>query len=107
MLALGEEAAKRAFDTARETFEGGGKGAYLPVFEFPRSATPSIIDIAVSLGFTASKREAKRMIEQGGVKLNGEPVKEVTATVSAQKMDAEGFARLSFGKKRHALAKAV
>jgi len=107
MLAHGEAAAKLAFETAQETFEGGGKGAGLPVFEFPRNGTPSIIDIAVALGFTASKGEAKRMIEQGGVRLNNEPVKDVSATISIKDMDAEGFARLSFGKKRHALAKAV
>jgi len=106
-LAHGEDAAKAAHDTAKETFEGGGKGIGLPVYEFPRHATPSVIDIAVQLGFTESKGEAKRMIEQGGVRLNGAPVKEVAATISAADMDTEGFARLSFGKKRHALAKAV
>jgi len=106
-LAHGEEAAKAAHDTAKETFEGGGKGTGLPVFEFPRNATPSIIDIAVQLGFTESKGEAKRMIEQGGVRLNDTPVKEITATITASDMDTEGYARLSFGKKRHALAKAV
>jgi len=107
LLAHGEEAAKQAHETARETFEGSGKGAGLKVYEFPRNLTPAIIDIAVELGITTSKGEAKRMIEQGGVKLNGNAVSEVTATVSSHDMDAEGYARLSFGKKRHALAKAV
>ncbi len=106
-LAHGEAAANAAAETARETFEGSGKGAGLPVFEFPRNTTPAILDIAVTLGFTASKGEAKRMIEQGGVRLNDNPVKDITATVSAKDMDGEGAARLSFGKKRHALVKAV
>jgi tyrosyl-tRNA synthetase len=105
-LAHGEAAAKSAYETAMETFEGGGKGVGLPVFEFKRDATPAIIDIAVALGFTASKGEAKRMIEQGGVKLNDKPVKEITATISNTDMDAEGVARISFGKKRHGLVKA-
>ena len=106
-LAHGKDAALGAAATAKETFEGGGKGAGLPVFEFPRNASPSILDVAVQLGFTASKGEAKRMIEQGGVRLNDVAVTEVTATVSAKDMDAEGCARLSFGKKRHALVKAI
>ncbi|MGE3622933.1 MAG: tyrosine--tRNA ligase [Bdellovibrionales bacterium] len=106
-LAHGEDAAKKAYETAQETFAGGGKGAGLPVFEFPKNTAPAIIDIAVELGFTASKGEAKRMIEQGGVRLNNQPVTEVTATVSVNQMDGEGFARLSFGKKRHGLVKAV
>jgi tyrosyl-tRNA synthetase len=106
-LAHGEVAAKQAADTARETFEGGGKGASLPVFELPRGGAAAIIDIAVQLGFTASKGEAKRMIEQGGVKLNDKPVSEVTATVAAKDLDAEGQARLSFGKKKHAVVKST
>src|SRR5271163_795282 len=57
-LAHGEEAAKSAYETATETFEGGGKGSGLPVFEFKRGETPAIIDIAVALGFTTSKGEA-------------------------------------------------
>ena len=106
-LAHGEAAAKAAHDTAKETFEGGGKSSGLPVFEFKRDMTPAIIDIAVALGFTGSKGEAKRMIEQGGVRLNDNPVTVVTATISANDIDGEGFARISFGKKRHGLAKAV
>ncbi|HUY67792.1 MAG TPA: tyrosine--tRNA ligase [Alphaproteobacteria bacterium] len=104
-LAHGADAAKKARATAEETFEGGGKGAGLPVFDFKRGETPAIIDIALALGFTASKGEAKRMIEQGGVKLNDKPVTAITATLSAADLDADGVARLSFGKKRHGLAK--
>ena len=106
-LAHGEQAAQAAADTARQTFEGGGAGADLPVYEFKRDSNPAIIDIVVTLGFAASRGEAKRLIEQGGVKLNDAPVTSVGATLSANDLDASGTARLSAGKKRHALAKAV
>ena len=107
-LAHGEAAAKAAADTAREVFEGGaGKGGDLPTYEFPRTETPLIIDIIVKLGLAASKGEAKRLIEQGGIRLNDAPVTSLTATISAKDLDAIGAARLSVGKKKHALIKAV
>jgi tyrosyl-tRNA synthetase len=109
MLLHGEAAAKAAHDTAQDTFGGGGtgKGASLPVFDFVRTTTPSIIDIAVQLGFTASKGEAKRMIEQGGVKVNGKAITDLGATISVHDLDNEGYARISFGKKRHGLARGI
>jgi tyrosyl-tRNA synthetase len=105
-LAHGVEQAARAHATAEETFKGGGKGEDLPVYTFGRHDSPAITDIAVALGFTESKGEAKRMIEQGGVRLNDQPVSAVTAIISVKDLDPEGIARLSFGKKRHALIKA-
>jgi tyrosyl-tRNA synthetase len=106
-LAHGETAATAAANTARETFEGDGKGDDLPIFEFPRSSAPAIIDVALALGFAASRGEVKRLMEQGGLKLNNTAVTSSTATISAQDLDATGVARLSVGKKRHALAKAI
>jgi len=106
-LAHGETAAKSAANTARETFEGGGKGENLPTFEFPRSSAPAIIDVIMSLSFAASRGEAKRLIEQGGLKLNDRPVTSLTATITAKDLDKDGTARLSAGKKRHAVVKGV
>ena len=103
----GEDAAKKAADTAREVFEGGGKGDDLPVHEFPRGTTPAVIDVVVALGLAASRGEAKRLIEQGGIKLNDAPVTVLTATIAVADLDASGTARISAGKKRHALVKAV
>jgi len=107
-LAHGEAAAQAAADTARETFEGGsGKGSNLPVHEFKHGTSPAIIDIVVSLGFATSKGEAKRLIEQGGLRLNDQPVTSITAVITPKDLDPTGVARLSIGKKRHALAKVV
>ncbi len=106
-LAHGDAAAKAAADTAREVFEGGGKGSDLPSFEFPKDTAPLVVDIVVALGFVASRGEAKRLIEQGGLRLNDAPVTAITATIQGGDIDATGTARLSAGKKRHALVKAV
>lgn len=106
-LAHGEAAAQTAADTARETFEGAGKGMDLPTFEFPSSTSPAVIDVVLTLGFAASRGEAKRLIEQGGLKLNDQPVTSLTTVISKGDLDKDGVARLSAGKKRHALAKAI
>lgn len=104
-MAHGEAAASSAADTARATFEGGGKGDDLPVFEFQQDGKATIIDALVGLGFATSRGEAKRLIEQGGVKLNDRVVSDIGACISATDMDGEGTARLSSGKKKHALVK--
>jgi len=99
----GEKAAKAAADTAKATFEGGGVGADLPVYELKAGATPALVDVVVQLGFASSKGEAKRLIEGGGLRLNDEAITSITATISANDLGPDGTARLSAGKKRHAI----
>jgi tyrosyl-tRNA synthetase len=53
----------------------------------------------------SSRSEARRLIDQGGVKLNDQPVQSVTATVSDADLGDQGQARLAVGKKRHGLIK--
>jgi tyrosyl-tRNA synthetase len=107
-LAHGEAAAKAAADTAREVFEGGGgAGSELPVYEMTINSTPSVIDVIVSAKVSASRGEAKRLIEQGGVRLNDMLVTSITTTVNAKDVDSTGTARLSVGKKKHVLIKSI
>jgi tyrosyl-tRNA synthetase len=107
-MAHGEEAAKGAAETAKQVFEQGGAAAGdLPTFEFAHGTAPTVIDVVVALGLVASKGEARRLIEQGGLRLNDNPVTDVAATIGAGDIDSSGTARLSAGKKRHALARAV
>ncbi|MDD5587226.1 MAG: tyrosine--tRNA ligase [Alphaproteobacteria bacterium] len=101
----GIDAARSAAGTAQATFEGGGKGSDLPVYTFPKSTSPLLVDAIVTLGFVASKGEAKRLIEQGGLRLNDKPVPAITATVSEADLGSDGTARLSAGKKRHAVVR--
>jgi tyrosyl-tRNA synthetase len=51
----------------------------------------------------SSKSEARRLIDQGGVRLNDEPVRTATATITDADLDQNGTARLAVGKKRHGL----
>ena len=59
--------------------------------------------MAIALGMATSKSEVRRLIEQGGVKLNDETVRAPMTSVSASDFDSSGSARLSVGKKRHGL----
>jgi tyrosyl-tRNA synthetase len=64
-----------------------------------------VVDAVVALAMAASKSEARRLIDQGGVKLNDKPVQSATATITSADLDEGGTARLTVGKKRHALIK--
>ena len=109
-LCHGPAAAASAAETARQTFERGARAAGLPTLELPRAeleAGTPCIDILVRAGLAASKGEARRLIRNGGVKLNDRPVRDETARADAADLDAEGTLMLSAGKKRYLLVKAV
>jgi tyrosyl-tRNA synthetase len=101
-LCHGNEAARESAATAASAFTGSTAEG-LPTFTLTGDQPVLIIDIAVTLGVVSSKSEGRRLVEQGGVRLNDQPVRNVLATVSRVDLDASGTARLSIGKKRHAL----
>lgn len=106
----GEEEAKKAAAAAEAVFTGGGTGEGMPTFEVPRSdvaAGYAVLDALVAGKLAASKGEAKRAVGEKSVKLNGETVSDVAAVIRETDLDAEGSARLSVGKKRHARLKAM
>ncbi len=103
-LCHGIAAAEQAAGTAAQAF-AGGRAEGLPTYQLTAGETPRVVDIIVKLGLAASAGEAKRLIEQGGVKLNDAPVAGITATLSANDLGAEGSARLVVGKKRHGVVR--
>lgn len=99
-LCRGADAAKAAAETAVKVFEQGTTGGDLPSVELA-NGTP-VVDGFVALGMAKSKGEARRLIKQGGAKLNDQPIKDTEASLSAS--DAvDGTIKLSAGKKRHGL----
>jgi tyrosyl-tRNA synthetase len=94
-LAHGPQAAKAAAETARKTFEEGSAGEALPTLKVVGGI--GLVDALVALGLVASKNEARRLIQQGGAKVDGEKVdQDRVITVS-------GEVRVSAGKKKHGL----
>jgi tyrosyl-tRNA synthetase len=103
-LCHGDAAAREAADTAAKAFTGAAAEG-LPTMTLASGAQLPILEVVVALGMAASKTEARRLIEQGGVKLNDRPVRSATTTVSEADLDERGTARLMVGKKRHGLIK--
>jgi len=101
-LCHGEASASEAAATAARAF-AGGTAEGLPTFTLNTGEPVLIIDVAIALGMAASKSEARRLIDQGGVRLNDQIVKAATASVTAADLDSDGTARLTVGKKRHGL----
>jgi tyrosyl-tRNA synthetase len=101
-LCHGDEAAREAAATAALAFAGGAAEG-LPTFALTGDEPVLIIDVAVALGMASSKSEGRRLVEQGGVRLNDQPVLTVHASIRGSDLGDGGTARLSVGKKRHAL----
>ena len=101
-LCHGDDAAREAAATAAQAF-GGSVAEGLPTYELKNGERASVIDVAVALGMASSKSEARRLIGQGGVRLNDAPVLTADTSIGEADLDATGTARLSVGKKRHAL----
>jgi tyrosyl-tRNA synthetase len=94
-MAHGEDAAAEAADTARKTFEEGAAGEALPTMKVDGAI--SLVDALVGLGLVASKNEARRLIAQGGARVDGEAAAEDVA------IGVAGDVRISAGKKKHGL----
>jgi tyrosyl-tRNA synthetase len=101
-LCHGDAAAQQASKTAAGAFAGAAAEG-LRTYTLPHDQTALVIDVVVALGMAGSKSEARRLVEQGGVKLNDQTVSSPTVSVAANDLDADGTARLSVGKKRHGL----
>ncbi len=104
-LCHGEEAAGEAAQTASKVFERGGIGDNLPTVELDLSGGVLFVDASCSAGLTSSKSEARRIIQQGGARVNDNPVSSVTETITAGDAGEDGFIKISTSKKKHALIK--
>ena len=105
-LCHGRAAAEAAEATAREVFERGGVGEELTTVALPAADLADGISAAqlfVRAGLVASGKEAKRLIAEGGARVNDAAVTEAGQMFSAA--DVAATLKLTAGKKRHALVK--
>ena len=103
-LLHGAEAAAAAEATAREVFEKGGIGDDLPTVALSVEEVADgvgIVQLFVRAGLAASGKDAKRLISEGGAKLNDEIVTDAGLRLGAG--DLAEPVKLTAGKKRHAL----
>jgi len=107
-LLHGETAATAAASTAREVFEHGGSGDNLPTLTLTLKDIGegiSIVQLIVKSGLTKSGKEAKRLISEGGAKINDLPVPSTGQMIVTSDLDTP--IKISAGKKRHVLVSLV
>jgi tyrosyl-tRNA synthetase len=101
-LLHGRHAAEEAAETARKAFEEGLNATSLPTVV---SVLPSpIIDVLVEHKLVPSKGEARRLIANGGIYANNQPVTAIDIVLKSDDLQ-DGVIKLSIGKKRHVLLK--
>ncbi|EFL90119.1 tyrosine--tRNA ligase [Ahrensia sp. R2A130] len=101
----GRDAAEKAAETARQTFEQGTVSADLPTISVPAGdfeAGTGILGLLVTAGLAGSNGEARRHIKGGAVKVNDQAVSDERMMLDKSFL-TDGAVKLSFGKKRHVL----
>ncbi len=93
-LVHGEEEAEKAQVSARALF-AGGDAAEMPTCELIaedfQDGQIDILGVLVKAGLTASRSEARRAVEQGGVTVGGEKVADIKATYAPEAFAGEGI----------------
>ena len=109
-LVHGRPTAEEAAATARTTFEEGGLGATLPTIEVPRAELKkgiSVLTAFVRAGLASSNGEVRRAIANNAIMVNDRRVTSEKASIGEAELTTEGAVKLSLGRKRHVLLKAV
>ena len=107
-LMHGREAARAAAATAHDTFEKGGMAEGLPTVEISVADLDKgygILTANVAFGFASTNSEARRAVESGAVRVNDVVVTDPRLMLTDEDINADGFIKLSMGKKRHGLLK--
>ena len=93
-LVHGEEEAKKAQESARALFAGGA-AAEMPTAELSDAdlsdGSIDLLSIVQKSGLCASRSEARRNVEQGGVSVDGEIVKNIKAVYTKEQLSGEGI----------------
>ncbi len=108
-LLHGHAAAEAAAETARLTFERGALAEGLPTIELPLSeldAGLGVLTAFVRAGLVASTGEARRQVKGGGLRVNDSAVEDERAVIGTAQV-VDGVVKLSLGKKKHVLLKAL
>lgn len=91
----GQEAADLSLEKARQIFVAKNTAAFTPK-EVELGEGKKLVQIIKEVGACGSNSEARRLVEGGAVKINGEAVKDVNLLI-----DQSGEFELSVGKKKY------
>lgn len=94
-LVHGQEEAEKAKEAAKALFAGGGSSENMPTATLTDDnfvdGSIDVLGILVASGLAASRSEARRAVEQGGVSVKGEKVADIKASYTKDMIAAEEF----------------
>ncbi len=99
-LVHGEEEATKAKEAARSLFSGGGDDSNMPTTEIAAADAAGgigILDLLILCGLCPSKGEARRLVQQGGISLDGEKVEAADFVVTEESL--KSGVKIKKGKK--------
>ncbi|MDF1566989.1 MAG: tyrosine--tRNA ligase [Spirochaetaceae bacterium] len=102
-LLHGEDEALKARDAAKAAFAGGGDTSGIPSVDISAGdfeAGINILELFSRTGLCASKSEARRLVQQGGARVNDEKIDDIDAVVGIDSV-VDGEVMLKAGKKRY------
>ena len=105
----GEEASRKAEQTAKDTFQGSGFSANLPEIEISLTEIKkgiNILDFVTNNKILPSKSEARRLIANKGLKIDNILVENEKKILDLNDFKKNVF-KLSYGKKKHYLVKII
>ena len=100
-LVHGTEEADKAVEASKALFSKGTDMSDVPTVHLEKSVLEAgigILDLVVQIGFIPSKGEARRLIQQGGLSLNGNRISVPEQKITLADMDKEALL-LQKGKK--------
>ena len=93
-LVHGEEEAKKAEDAAKALFGAGGDSAHMPTTTLTdadfENGGINILSLLVSTGLCASRGEARRLVQQGGIIVDEKKVGSIDESIPQEKFSGEG-----------------
>ncbi len=106
----GLKASKESEKTAEDTFKKGGVGKKLPEIIIDKKLISSginILELLASNNILKSKSEARRAIDNKGIKINDATITNKDEIINLNYFKDENFIKVSFGKKNHFIFKII
>jgi tyrosyl-tRNA synthetase len=90
-LVHGKEEADKALAAAKALFAGGGDDSNMPTTQIPADKAAdgmTIMELLEACSLIPSRSEGRRLIEQGGVSVDGEKVTSINDRISKEQLEA-------------------
>ena len=90
-LVHGKEEADKALAAAKALFAGGGDDSNMPTTEIPADKAAegmTIMELLEACSLIPSRSEGRRLIEQGGVSVDGEKVTSINDRITKEQLEA-------------------